>query len=138
MTSPRKNNTTQYVARWLQATRKRVSWQFLTCHSCRRGDQFCIPSSCFLLSSLAREEAPFFSAVYRLSDIGVKGGVESIILDSASAALSNGVQCMRIPASSSEKARLALQYRIFTVCMCINSLHSHVIRGHPPLAYDPI
>ena len=98
MTSPRKNNTTQYVARWLQVTKKGVSWQFLMCHSCRRGDQFCIPSSCFLLSSLAREEAPFFSAVYRLS------GVESI-LDSASAAFLNGVQSMRIPASSSKKAK---------------------------------
>ena len=50
---------------------------------------------------------------------------------------------MRIPASSSEKARVAQQYRIFTVCMCINSLcacfppgHSHVIRGHPPLVWE--
>ena len=74
MTSPRKNNTTQYVARWLQVTKKGVSWQFLMCHSCRRGDQFCIPSSCFLLSLLAREEAPFFSAVYSLSDIEVGEG----------------------------------------------------------------
>ena len=52
-----------------------------------------------------------------------RGGVESI-LDSASAALSNGVQCMRIPGSSSEKPMVALRYRIFTVCMCINSLRA--------------
>ena len=124
----RKNNTTQYVARWLQATSKEVSWQFLTCHSCRRNDQFCTPSPCFLLSSLARAEAPFFFFFFRClppQRHRSRGGVESI-LDSTSAEFLNGVKCMQIPASSSEKARVAHSteyYSVYILRMCINSLH---------------
>ena len=78
----------------MQRTRKGVSWQFLTCHPCRRGDQICTPTSCFLLSSLAREEAPFFSHLRPQRHRGMEGA-ESI-LDCVSATLSNGVQCMWI------------------------------------------
>ena len=69
MTSLHMNNTMHY-ARWLQATRKGVSWQFL-CVMPAEGVTSFAHHLCFLLFLLAREEAPFFSTVYHLSDMRV-------------------------------------------------------------------
>ena len=68
------------------------------------------------------EEAHLFSAVYHLSDIHVRRGVEGVEIDFRfifSSAL-NGVQCVLIPANSSEEERVTtVQY--IALYLCINS-----------------